>query len=81
MDQWIPVMPVKLDPDEAGGDMSVLRKQKVPLESTKVVLFSERTPEELREISQACGADGFIEKSTGQRGFLRDVAKWLGGSG
>ena len=44
---------------------------------TKIVLFSAKENNELRELSRECGADGYIKKTTDRHEFINKVKSFL----
>ena len=44
---------------------------------TKIVLFSGKENNELRELSRECGADGYIKKTTDRHEFINKVKSFL----
>jgi CheY-like chemotaxis protein len=47
------------------------------LNSSKVILFSGISRQELEERSRACGADGFLSKMESTEEILRQVLMWV----
>jgi CheY-like chemotaxis protein len=52
-------------PDISGKDIVRVLKQDFHTERIPIVLFSSKTDDELAEISEQAGADGFLSKSHG----------------
>ncbi len=52
-------------PDISGKDIVRVLKQDFHTEKIPIVLFSSKNDDELREISEQAGADGFLSKSHG----------------
>jgi CheY-like chemotaxis protein len=52
-------------PDISGKDIVRVLKQDFHTEKIPIVLFSSKTDDELAEISEQAGADGFLSKSHG----------------
>lgn len=51
-------------PGMTGPDFVASLRRHPKLRNTVVLLYSERSPAELEKAARACGADGFIPKST-----------------
>ena len=56
--------------------VGIIRKNS-DLDDTKVVLFSERSMEELQEITRNCGADGYVKKTPDPDMFVAEVEECL----
>jgi len=52
-------------PDIAGNDLVRVLKQDFHTERIPIVLFSSKTDDELAEIAEQAGADGYLSKSHG----------------
>src|SRR5512144_115237 len=52
-------------PDISGKDIVRVLKQDFHTEKIPIILFSSKPDEELQEIAEAAGADGFLSKSHG----------------
>jgi CheY-like chemotaxis protein len=52
-------------PDVSGKDIVRVLKQDFHTEKIPIVLFSSKTDEELQEIAEQAGADGYLSKSHG----------------
>ena len=52
-------------PDISGKDIVRVLKQDFHTEKIPIILFSSKTDDELQEISEQAGADGFLSKSHG----------------
>jgi len=42
-----------------------------------ILLYSERSPDELREIAGRCGARGYVSKTGARDELVREVRRWL----
>ena len=64
-------------PDLAGDEaVRVVRASHVGLRVC-VLLFSEKSEEELKALAAACGADGYIQKTSDDTAFLKNVEQWF----
>lgn len=56
--------------------VELVRKDK-NIQNTKLLLFSDRPVDELRSVSETCGADGFIQKTRDHMDVVRKVQSWI----
>ena len=67
LDQFQPeiILTDLMMPDISGKDIVRVLKQDFHTEKIPIVLFSSKTEEELAEIAEQAGADGYLSKSQG----------------
>jgi CheY-like chemotaxis protein len=67
LDQFQPeiILTDLMMPDISGKDIVRVLKQDFHTEKIPIILFSSKTDDELREIAEQAGADGFLSKSHG----------------
>jgi CheY-like chemotaxis protein len=67
LDQFQPeiILTDLMMPDISGKDIVRVLKQDFHTERIPIVLFSSKTDEELAEIAEQAGADGYLSKSNG----------------
>lgn len=64
-------------PDLSGDKaVEVIRASKA-LRRIKVVLYSEKSVEELERLVESCGADGYIKKAPNDADLVRRVKDWV----
>jgi CheY-like chemotaxis protein len=67
LDQFQPeiILTDLMMPDISGKDIVRVLKQDFHTEKIPIILFSSKTDDELQEIAEQAGADGFLSKSHG----------------
>jgi CheY-like chemotaxis protein len=67
LDQFQPeiILTDLMMPDISGKDIVRVLKQDFHTEKIPIILFSSKTDDELRDIAEQAGADGFMSKSHG----------------
>lgn len=59
-----------------GGNLAITSMKKVSqVSDIRMVLYSSSDPEELKKISEECGADGYITKTSSANKLLKEVKK------
>ena len=64
-------------PALGGQDVVALVRRNPGLASTRILLFSDRSDEELGNLAKGCGADGYVRKSRKPEEIIAQVAKYL----
>jgi len=64
-------------PALSGNSIVELAKKDDALKNTKILLYSDRSTEELDGIMAKCGADGYIKKTDDDLDLVRQVNSWF----
>ena len=63
-------------PDVSGKDIVRVLKQDFHTEKIPIILFSSKSDDELAEISEQAGSDGFLSSHTGSTGWATWSTRW-----